>query len=325
MKVNKKIIVPFLSAVIGLSVSGGIGGAFAWYQYNSQVTASYVGTSVADTSVLQIGHKVNDNMVWERDFVQLNPSKLVPVTFGALAENDALSGNAYGYPEAGKQLADNYSSWSVIDPNADSGYVQFDVYLRAIKADKTPVALDVYLTDIAILDNDVTANDGINQSVSDAMRIHLAVEGDANPNRLISKTTIDEEHKLALFGGLDLDGDNVNDKKGGYSWAEDRETDIVYGKSGDYQTTTGISDIVQARGSDGLIPTNNDKKICTTKSTQLGTDADYVKITVTIWLEGWALLNKDAENKSNVWNPAYTASGVQARVGMTFDTGRVRV
>ena len=51
MKVNKKLIVPFLSSVIGLSIAGGLGGAFAWYQYNTQVSVSFVGSSVADSSV----------------------------------------------------------------------------------------------------------------------------------------------------------------------------------------------------------------------------------------------------------------------------------
>ena len=63
MKINKKIIVPFLSTVVGLSLAGGLGGAFAWYQFNSQVRTGFIGTSVADTGLIQIGYKDSgDNM-----------------------------------------------------------------------------------------------------------------------------------------------------------------------------------------------------------------------------------------------------------------------
>ena len=70
-------------------------------------------------------------------------------------------------------------------------------------------------------------------------------------------------------------------------------------------------------------PTNpNAKAICHTKD---GTDGYYeVKITVTVWLEGWQLLNNDATDASKqgtVWNPVLN-SGLQVRVGMTFDSGR---
>ena len=326
MKVNKKIVVPFLSAVIGLSVSGGIGGAFAWYQYNSQVTASFVGTSVADTSVLQIGHKVGETITWERDYIQPG-AKLVPVTFGALGEGGVLGSQAYGYPEAGKQSSDNYDQWTRVAKAAGDvpGYVQFDVYLRALKADKSPVALPVYLSDIVIADFDDNSENGT-QSAAEAIRIHLNVEG--NPNRLISKTGIDNDHKLPLFGSLDLDGDGQPDTKGGYSWTENRTDVITYGKDGDYQTTTQYNAMYPEANEDGTFKVNdanNAVKICTTKNTTLGTEADYVKITVTVWLEGWAKLQNGETTTSTVWDPTYTEKGLKVRVGMTFDTGKVRL
>ena len=110
MKINKKIFIPILSTTVGLSVIGGIAGAFAWYQYNSKVNTSFVGASVADTGVLQIGtmQKVVDaegnpewvdpnvpddqkvqkeTIVWGRDFNKGKAEHLIPVTFGALEEH----------------------------------------------------------------------------------------------------------------------------------------------------------------------------------------------------------------------------------------------
>ena len=328
MKVNKKIVVPFLSAVIGLSVSGGIGGAFAWYQYNSQVTASFIGTSVADTSVLQIGHiDSGTDITWRRDYAfndNAHKARLIPVTFGQLGTGNVLGTQAYGYPEAGKQANSGYTSWSKINPN--DGYVQFDIYLQALKTDHTAVALDVFLSDITIqaVRNEVVDN---TETILDAVRIHLAVDGEANPNRLISKTAITSP--LNLYGPLDLDGDGVNDKIGGYSWEYDN-TEIVYGINGETQTTVGVTDVVQARDENGLMPQSGDtgyaKKICTT-SASLGSP---LKITVTTWLEGWALqnigdTNGDSVNESsNLWDSAYSA-GVDVRVGLRFDTGKVRL
>ena len=66
---NKKIIIPLFSTIAGLSLIGGTSGAVAWYQYNTRVTTSFVGTSVADSGILQIGYKANSTspISWGRD------------------------------------------------------------------------------------------------------------------------------------------------------------------------------------------------------------------------------------------------------------------
>ena len=144
---NKKlIVVPFLSTVVGLSLAGGIGGAFAWYQFNSQVTASFVGSSVADTTLLQIAstrtgqgtqespyvYNWGKNVYKTGNYTAANRFKLVPVTFGQLVTKNSKTKSlpntfAYGYPEAGNQIGNGYTNWQKIQPN--EGFVQFDVYL----------------------------------------------------------------------------------------------------------------------------------------------------------------------------------------------------
>ena len=145
MKFNKKILIPLISTAMGLSVIGGIAGAFAWYQYNSKVNISFVGASVADVGVLQLGQKekmVDENgdpvmddpvspavqketSVWGREFTKEKTDHLIPVTFGAcekredpvLDENGDPTGDtvdhyilpnkAYSYPEAGSHIWPN--------------------------------------------------------------------------------------------------------------------------------------------------------------------------------------------------------------------------
>lgn len=133
MKLNKKVFIPVLSTALGLSVIGGITGAVAWYQYNSKVNTSFVGASVADTGVLQLGRmqpvfddqgaevdldgdgEQDEAIVWGREYTQPKSDHLIPVTFGAFEEKDVLDENgdptgakvnvlpsvAYSYPEAG--------------------------------------------------------------------------------------------------------------------------------------------------------------------------------------------------------------------------------
>ena len=247
-----------------------------------------------------------------------------PVTFGQMDTNDALPEHAYGRPEAGVQGASDYGSgWDEIAPNA--GFAQYEIELRALKADKTSdgnpsagidpgyalAAKDVYLSDIVI--EGVSSGSAIADNlIADAVRIHLAVSN--GKNFIISKTAVTD---MELSGPLDLNGDGQPDTYDVYEWGTQEV--VQYGVAGQKQTTRGISDIKNTRSDDGTMPTVANKLICTTS-----TGAEMIKITVTIWLEGWAALkNSTAANAdpSAVWNPKMN-SGVDVRVGMTFDAGR---
>ena len=347
MKMNKKLVVPFLATIIGLSVAGGLGGAFAWYQFNSEVRTGFIGSSVADTGLLQIGY--NDGSWHWGSSRYLGNSELKPVTFGKMGANNALPAHAYGYPEAGAQTGEDYTKgWQEI--TSGNGFYQYDVYLRALKADSTVTdrdevnninagyklsAQNVYISSVTLED----ANGGDSKIISDALRVHVAVEG--GRNFLISK----HEHSVAkttglpVHGYLDLDGDGATDKYDADPWNTTfYNQDCKYGIWGDVQETTqayddtaaGITGIVQARDSDGLMPASTDpaldptganaKCICRTKAN--GNMADMVKVTITVWLEGWETLKVDnTTNYSAVWNPAMNA-GVNVNVGLVFDVGR---
>lgn len=347
MKTSKKIIIPFFSTVVGLSMAAGIGGAFAWYQYNSQATASFVGSSVADTGVLQIGWKAledDDNdpttpdvevMHWGRDFYKRgNLAKMVPVTFGKMETLNpglntektlVLPQNAYAYPEAG--AGSGYSNWEPAVVNED--YAQFEIYLRALVPDTSEpsgyalAARNVFLSDYILesVENDKVAEE--------ALRIHIGFED--GQNLLISKNEYTEQAPLDLHGQLDLDANGQPDTyhETPFSPLPAGVNDgdpIEYGVEDDTQVTTAIDDLkVERDPSTGKMPTSGadfDKKIITTSA------SEPVKMTVTIWLEGWEYLKtgEDAQSqdvKSQVWNPEYSAE-TDVQVGLQFDTGIFR-
>ena len=349
MKINKKILIPVFATAMGLSVIGGITGAVAWYQYNSRVTASFVGTSVADTGVLEIGHEVVDDnntpddttddttsIVWGRDFSYNDGSavNLIPVTFGQLAAHNALpSEGAWAYPEAGAGAGyhdeTRVNSRGVSLPgwkHAEEGkhYAQFDVYVRATTTDKNadnsgrsnPVDREVFISDYVL--QTVTAD----KAVEEALRIHISAEGEEDAI-LLSNTA---KTNMALSGKMDLDNSGhldtyhstfANDNLDPSLFEENPTAgdDIVYGVSTDKQTTQAVSALKASRDSDGFIASADRSK--TVFST--GTGENGIKLTVTIWLEGWDLLS----NSTAVWNPFYTA-GAEVQVGLQFDTGAFR-
>lgn len=351
---NKKLIVPFLATIIGLSVAGGLGGAFAWYQFNAEVRTGFIGSSVAESGVLEIGYLNNNSeMVWGSDRylndTTVAAKPLVPVTFGQLRYGDALptdsSGlKAWGYPEAGGQRKDSgyTQGWKRMVANQD-GFYQYDIYLRAKQYDE--VQGQNKLVSQAVFISSVTLEDASsNKTVSDALRVHISVDDGAS-NYLIAnhehKYDADAEKNTALdcYGKLDLDtkpgADTYDDEPwhtpdvGGLYGVE-----CVYGVSGEIQETTqayddntkGITGIVQPRKDGGLMPDPDDpntdpaeagKCICRTKTT--GT----VKLTITVWLEGWETLNSTAAENYNkaMWNPS-NQSGFDVHVGLVFDVGR---
>ena len=350
MKFNKKIAVPFLSTVMGLSLIGGVGGAVAWYQYNSRVTASFIGTSVANTGVLQIGQMKTvqetdpetgdpievEKIVWGRDLNtaeitgSTNNNKLAPVTFGELVSDpdhevghktyvDRLPSKAYTNPEAGKgpYQVNNVDNWNRATVGKE--FVQFDVYLQALVPDANAengyklAEKDVYLSQIVLAD---AVND---KSVSDALRVHLAMNKgvpNVEKNILISKVSTGSEG-LNLWDQLDLDADGKIDTEGGWAWNEGKDNTVTYGTSGQKQYTKGIDQVVL--GHDAAIDTS--KLICKTSTDA----ANPTKITVTVWLEGWHKFDTgkvDPQTSehiySSLWDPTKMA-GYNVNVGLEFD------
>ena len=331
MKKNK-VIIPLLATVAGLSIVGGIGGAVAWYQYNTRVNASFIGSSVAESGVLQIR---NEGGEWGRDAYYKGDPTLVqnfsPVTFGytlpgeqkVIHANDPLPNNdttsagrtiAFAYPEAGKG---DYSYWTQVTPGKE--FVSYKIYLRALEVDTLPSAEDqfndaskeVFLSQV-ILDGNKKMTGGenptYNEEIQKALRLHLSVkDGSTTKNFLISRggDTVD------LYSNtLDLDADGKIDEVGGMAWEHD-STPVMYGNENATCESYSISEIVASKDANGdfdFTPSaeeiaagldttekkHNKQLICTTH-----TDHD-IEITVTVWLEGWSeLQGKDSHVRAS--------------------------
>ena len=324
MKNNKKVIIPLLATVVGLSIVGGVGGAVAWYQYNTRVNASFVGSSVANSGVLQIS---TNGTSWHRDvYYKDNPNfvqDFAPVTFGSDGDNhveasEALPNNgafAYAYPEAGHG---SYSEWTKVNPaeNATGEYIQYKIYLRALDLNNRPDvtegdsqtklgAHDVFLSEI-ILDGkknmDTNEHPTYNEEIGKALRIHLDVKG--GKKFLISQSG----STVQLGDNLDLDGVDGLDRESKWAWEypEQEPPLINYGVMGATEDSYSINDIKATKNSAGdfEFADNADKearRICTTSA------AEATEITVTAWLEGWEKLEEKVPYEAAATQPDQAA------------------
>ena len=352
MKINKKILIPVFATAMGLSVMGGIGGAVAWYQYNSKVSTSFIGTSVADTGVLQIGYKEagSNDITWGRDFTKMSGNKLYPVTFGELKtvsnKANCLPDKAYMYPEAG--AGEGYVSHKPADPDfphwseAEEGkhYYQFELYFKATQTDSTKesgsrlVARPVYITKSILKCLDANGDELDADNALNALRIHMEVEG--SDNKLLSNVA---RTNLELSGELDLDDNGsvdtyhstlLNNKLADYGerqygpdageTIEDGEA-ICYGIYGEKQSTEKLESYLASRDTDGSIKASDaEKALFTTKD---DANATPIKVKFTVWLEGWDALKVSANDTSKIWNP-HLSAGCEMQFGLQFDTGIFR-
>ena len=286
---SKNLITVSLSTAMGLGVIGSVAGTVAWYQYNTRATTTVISTNVANSGVLQIS---TDGTNWTRDLITRDllgsreDAKVTPVTFGALNADGSLKAKAYKRPEASANgFATNPGSYAEVyeEASADKDYIQYTMYLRAqsvaddasgMKKEKLPV----FLSDIRIEDLDA----GI---IAKGLRIHLSVddEGDGTVDRniLLSKNAVDGE---ALFGALDVDGNEKVDIVGGYEDHANRFDAVVYGNDGEYQDTVGADELEAGRDAEGNILSNQNVDKIVAYTSEEATDT---KIVVTLWVEGW--------------------------------------
>ena len=291
MKINKKLLIPVFASAMGLSVIGGISGAVAWYQYNTKVSASYMGVTTADGGVLQVS---KDGTNWDRDIYHGSAdSKLHPVTFGDLGNSLVLpTTGAKKHPHAG--VADP-AEWDAAVANED--YHQFSLYIKALKLEDGEYkqkAVNVFLDDFVL--EAVTSG---KEDIGSALRVHLDIAGGAK--YLVSPSAITGQ-ACPLFGKLDLDKSGADDKVGGYQWETDYDQDLVYGNDGKYQVTTGADSLI-----------NGQTALFTTSET------DLIKITVTIWLEGWHKVAFGSNEASAIWD-ADKGNGSTVHFGLKLST-----
>ena len=257
-----------------------------------------------------------------------------------------------------------YDNWLLAD---SANYAQFSILVRSRDMNEnansaTPDLLvnDVYLTDLVI--QDATTNGTLD--LSDAIRVHFAseyVDGSTPSNNymLFSKETSSIDVggflDLDMSGELDYDGYNFDGAHclyggGTQTVVRDSETNAVISETlTDIPTQTSYS-IKEENERDetspdyhGVFAQEVDGNLTggislgkTSPTAQSGQEQSYLKITVTIWLEGWSILQHGAKPApssnssssaaastsetpapSNIWDSEkYTEKSFN--VGMTF-------
>lgn len=235
MKISKKLVVSSLATLMATSMVGAITGTVAWYQYNTRATVSIIGMNAAETGLLEISATSN-SAGFKRDLTSQDiltaagrtDFSLTPVTFAggnvtaaALPKVESVV-KAYKNPDKSSKTVvedgSDYSTRGSYATNWDEAtsvddYIQFSIYLRARTVDNvsggfTQTAEDVYLTDF-VFEKLGTPD------ITDAMRIHLAIDADGNGTDdsflLLSKTARTD---LPLKGMLDQDDDAIADRIG---------------------------------------------------------------------------------------------------------------
>ena len=336
MKLNRKIIIPALTLLVGSALAGSVSSTIAWYQYSTRTTAAYIGTSAGTSGNLKMrirdyaGHTgfANDwdttNIAYNDVATYLGEKIIEPITTGAMGKDDALPQENsaplfYANPVAGFGPLDQWNKAKA------ANYVVLPLELRFISSNGTAtedLAKNVYLTDLLIQeDYRDTANS--KKDLSSAIRVHVSAyqSNDAAhaKNFLISKDggSIKVVDKLDLDGKPGYDKDYSGDTTGAeYGFGSDPAsvgTDILYGANG----TENVNQVAYAASQ--VVPTGakNNASFAVDENTKVlgSTTADSTVATlyvdVTIWVEGWQPLGT---TPNAVWS-------LDDYVGAMFDVG----
>ena len=241
---NKRaLVVSIMSATTFLSVMGSTAGSLAWYVYSRTVTISYVGTSVKNSVLLNIGlvdddHYLDDDqvtfynlsredndthsIVWTnsssgfaldaiRDYLTNSPysvNTLSPVSSHARDINSSSEFTLYRAPDHGERVINEEAK--------KTSYVQLPFAFRIIGNDGNKIAdQDIWLTDATV--------QASGQNVDKAVRIF--VEND-DTEFLMNPSNKSTTNGYTVMGGLlDLDNDGTYDYD-----ISDGYKEIVYGE-----------------------------------------------------------------------------------------------
>ena len=314
MKMPKSLVIASLTTLVGASLAGTITSTLAWFQYATSAQVAYTGTTTHCTKLLKISSDGGSS--WGNNIV-LSDSDFAPITTGEQAKNAGLPANFYAQPNPRQGL---YENWALADSTT---YAQYTILVKVNDVDVNSPQLqnDVYLTDVTIMD--ATNNDQLD--ISEAIRVHVATTygNNQHKNFLFAKSV----EQTAVGGYLDIDGDGAYDTYS-YEWDQSK---VIYGKAtdnGDDTVTPALQTSYLANDSSVVASETSTGDIDTTTGTSIGhtsaTQGQYLQVTVTIWLEGWAMLkygdigNADSgQSLHQMWNGSKYSSK-SFHVGLTF-------
>ena len=289
MKKSRNFIISSLVALTGATLASSVTGTVAWFQYATSASAAYTGTTVGCSKLLQISDDAGANWKTDLAYGQQTALNFTPVTTGEIGKGGNLPAKLIKGPTYKKF---NQADWEKGTVGTD--YYQYNFQIRMSDVSDGSVTVDsadICLSDLTIV------NANANTDLEEAIRVHVAVKNESN--YLFSLNGGD----TAVCGKLDLNNDGNYDADG-YAF-ENPEVRPYNGEDkvqGSYAHDD--NDVI------GAVLGN--------------TNGGVLEITVTIWVEGWALLdtgvtgNKEAAGNTAVWDNA-TYSSNDFHVGMTFD------
>ena len=324
----KKIVVSTMALAMGAALAGSISGTVAWYQYSTRASVSYVGVSKHCTHALEVSL---DGTNWGTNFNSAaltaaakdshDGSNWSPVTQGvANAGNAALGADWYGNPKCGNF---DYSLWSAADAGA---FLQFELYARVLDVNgaetKAYLAEDLYLSDLVVEPHTTNSKQVTGTDFAESVRIHVATNESSPSYALLAKTA----GTTVLNGQLDVDNDGDLDTladadKHYADWGEDATAVQYYGGS------SAINQVTKAWST--YIADDSGAELVVGSATKLGTTTTNasapLKLSITIWMEGWAQLangaagNADNSSPFTIWDVAKYIG--EFHIGMQFSVG----
>ena len=338
MKTNKnKIIVSTLALAMGAALAGSVSGTVAWFQYSTRAQATFIGTTAHCSEALEIqavakgGAAVEAN--WKTELTSSDvataygatSAKLAPITAGAIEEEDDLPTDFYANP-----LYQHFEldTW---DKAVAANYAQFDLLFRVKDingaSSVSTLAKNVYLTDLDIVSLGTAGTSDVNadsdtendNDLYKAVRVHIA--GDETLLFANDGTTTNEKVTTSVSSKLDLNNDGKLDAPEAYEW-ETATTAQAYGSAGNQVAyNVGKFDFTDDSDPTILSTAEGDGLVGAT------TDSAILRVTVTIWIEGWQVLSSNptgnaanggsATDYEKLWEPS-TYIGQKFGVGFRF-------
>ena len=322
---NKKIIVSTLALAMGAALAGSVSGTVAWFQYSTRAQAAFIGTTAHCSEALEIkanavgatasatGFSTELTASQVASACELTGTAIEPITYGAaLAADDALTVSNFKRNPIYQHF--DYDEWIAAD---NTNYYQFELNFRVKDIDgestATYLSKDLYLIDLDIVSLD--ANDALDtHDLYKAVRVHINC-GDNNllfaNNGDETKTTV----TTALGAQMDLNNDGKVDTTEGYEW--NPGSTEAYGDDSLEQVANNTEGYSFADDSD---PSDIDG---TALGTILANEKGGLKVTVTMWLEGWQELseNPDGNAATPANNTAVKLWDPEVYVGAKFAVG----
>lgn len=354
MRMTKKIIVTALSSGMFLGVVSSVAGTLAWYQYTTRVQTQMVGTSIGGNEYLQIA--IGDTMPalesadWKQNLYSEDVAKylfgedgtvdkleLEGMTYSSAITKDSatlLDKNEFHYRPSDATF-DNFAAethavttdWKKPDFTVKKALlIQIPLWVRCLeeRADAAWAARNVALSDITISNVSVEGK----KDITDAVRVHVTTGTKGGLYANVASTDLSGKLNLnPSYDGVDQYAESLYEDLDAEGKFDPKGEDIVYGLADAVQTSYDLTDedVKAAQMANNVKSADELHYVLDNASKALGrtTNSGALKLTVSIWLEGWQKLATGAENETDaIWSEE-DYSGSKFHIGMTFVDGDI--